>query len=356
MKQEHHLLNQRYRQLLQRQFRTRFPEQLPGLTLSVEPSTRACRILHWYDERGRAKDKKPITCCFGHKHGRGFVVELEDGRVVLVGRDCAKKDFGFEFDDVVKGFEHERDLQFQVRRLIAVRQALPAAKAELLRLASDTRFDSFWQTLMRRYGKASLRLAAGVRSTRGTLVGVRQERDREAEASAAKKANPYLFDAYEAAATTEERRIATARIEKYINSCGAIYKNVEFPMGPCDGWRLLDGTSRPVMANLFSKAVATLERADNGKAIEHWSKTDFAQLRRDLDEFFLTIQQARDAVVDLLRFASLANRERIAGWAMQCALEIEISLPDGYGWPATPALDALREARSGSAPDEALAA
>lgn len=299
--------------------------------------------MHWYDERHRAKDKKPITCCFGHKHGRGFVVELEDGRLVLVGRDCAKKDFRFEFDVIVKGFEDEQNLQFQVRRLFAVKATLPAAEAEL-RTLDLTAFDTFWQTLTRRYGTASRKLATGVKSSQGTLMGVRQERNKEAEAREAKKANPRLFDDYDSAKTPEERRVATARIDKFIASRPRIFKDVEFPMGPCDGWQLLDGSKRPVMANLLAQAVAAAGRADNGKPVERWTKADFAQMRRDLDEVFATPDTGKEAVANLLRFASPANRERIADWAMQCKLDIEINLPDGFGWPATPALDALRAA------------
>jgi hypothetical protein len=344
-------LTERYQQLLARQFRVRFPEQLPGLTLSAEPGVKARRIVHWYDERARSQDKKPITCCFGHPHGRGFVVELEDGRLVLVGRDCAKKDFGFEFDEIVKGFEAERDLQFQVRRLLAVKAALPAAVAELRTLAADARFDAFWQDLMRRYGKASLKLAAGVRTSQGTLMGVRQERNKEAEAREAKKSNPGLFDDYEAADTPEERRVAAARIDKFIQSRPPIFKDVEFPMGPCEGWRLLDGSKRPVLTNLLAQAIAAAGRASIGKPIEQWTKADFAQMRRDLDEVFTTLDTAKEAVEDLLRFTSPANRERIADWAMQCKLNIEIIVPDGFGWPVTPALDALRVA-SGNVDDE----
>lgn len=346
-------LTERYQQLLARQFRARFPERLPGLTPSVEPGVKARRIVHWYDERHRAKDKKPIRCCFGHSHGRGFVVELEDGRLVLVGRDCAKKDFGFEFDEIVKGFEAEQDLQFQVRRLLAVKAALPAALAELRKL-DLTAFDAFWRSLQRQH--ASQRLAKGVRSSQGTLMGVRQVRNKEAETREAEKANQRLFDDYDAAETPEERRIATARIEKFIASRPRIFKDVEFPMGSCDGWRLLDGTKRPVMASLLAQAIAAAARADNGKPVERWTKADFAQMRGDLDEVFDTLDAAKSAVADLLRFASPANVERIADWAMQCKLDIEIKLPDGFGWPATPALDALDTARSNAALEEALAA
>ncbi len=351
-----HVLPERYEQLLARQFRRRFPELMTGLTLTVEPGVKARRIVHWYDERDRAKNKKPITCCFGHLHGRGFVVELEDGRLVLVGRDCAKKDFGFAFDEIVKGFEAEEDLQFQVRRLLAVRAALPAALGELRKLSTDTRFDAFWRSLSLNYGTASRKLATGVRSSQGTLMGVRRERNKEAEAREAKKANKGLFDAYDEAETPEERRVATTRIDKFLKSRPHIYKDVEFPMGPCDGWQLLDGSKRPVMASLLAQAVAAAERAGNGKPVERWTKADFAQMRADLDELFDSLDTARNAVTDLGRFASPANRERIADWAMQCKLDIEISLPDGYSWPNLPALDGLRVARTGTDEDAREAA
>lgn len=351
-------LSERDRQLLARRFRIREPEKYPGLTERLEKGAVPVRILHEYDETppgGRKAGHKPhVRCCFGHPHWHGYVVEFEDGSIGLLGENCARRDFGNDVIDAIKGvFDAERDRQYQINRLFAIRAAMPAALGELRKLAGDTRFDSFWRTLPQRYGKACREMARGVRSSQGTLMGIRQERNENAERKEAEKANPDLFDAYEAAESQEERRIAAARIKKFIERRPRIYKNVEFPMGQCDGWGLLDGSKRPVMADVLARAIAAAERADDDKPIERWGKADFARMRGDLDELFAKVDEARKAVTELLRFASPANRERIADWAHQCGFDIEIQLPDGFGWPATPALDALS---AEEANDHAMAA
>ncbi|MCB1520984.1 MAG: hypothetical protein KDJ37_10465 [Hyphomicrobiaceae bacterium] len=337
-------LSERYQQLLARQFRIRFPDQLSGLTPSVEKGVKAQRIVHWYDERARAQDKKPLKCCFGHPHGRGFVVEIEDGRLVLVGRDCAKKDFGFEFDEIVKGFEAEEDLQFQVRRLLAVRETLPAALAELRTLPVAT-YDDVWRSFTTGYGKAGRLLAKGLRSSQGRLIAYRRERNEAAEEASARRANKRLFEAWESADGAEQRKLA-AEIRRFIDSREPIYKEVPIDMGPCDGWRFILQSERSTPARLVEEATALLTHADDGRPVEQWGKSDFARLRRNMDEAFQKLDAAADLVADLLRLTSPTNMERIADWAMQAGVDIRLDVPHGYRWPVTPALNSLRAAQT----------
>lgn len=99
-----------------------------------------------------------------------------------------------------------------------------------------------------------------------------------------------------------------------------------------------------------------MSTTDDSKPIELWGKLAFVRLQRDLDAVFGKLDEAAGLVADLQRLAGPENRERIADWAMQCKVDFEISLPGGFGWPGTPALDALRAARSDFAKEEALAA
>ncbi|MBA4132875.1 MAG: hypothetical protein C0519_15805 [Hyphomicrobium sp.] len=178
-------------------------------------------------------------------------------------------------------------------------------------------------------------LAKGVRSSQGRLIAYRKELDRRATEAAAERAQPNLF--------RSTGRAAVAAQRKYLDA-HPVYKDVPVDMGPCDGWRLLIVSERSTPARLVAEAFDILSKADDDKPIERWGRTDFARLRRSIEDAFAKLDEAAGLVADLLRLASPANQERIAAWARECKHEFEIRLPEGYGWPATPALDALRSA------------
>lgn len=342
------MLSERDRLLLQRRFRIKEPQSYPGLTERIEKGAVPVRILHDYDETPpgglKAGHKPHIRCCFGHLHWHGYVSEFEDGRVGLLGERCARRDFGKDVIDAIeRDFNAERDRQFEIQRLLAIRQVLPAALSELRDL--DVRgFDIVWQNFTRRYGKASQMLARSVRSFQGRLIAYRKEYDRKATEAAAEKARPDLF---------RSGNVAAQR--KYLEQ-NRVYKDVPVDMGSCDGWRLLNASERSTPARLATEAYDLLSKADDAKPIERWSQKDFTRMRRALEDAFAKLDEAAGLVADLLRLASPTNRERIADWAVECKLDFEITLPDGYGWPTTPALDALREVRMDAAIVEALAA
>lgn len=351
MKRERNVLSERDRLLLQRRFRIKEPQKFPGLTERIERDAAPVRILHDYDETpagGRKAGHKPhIRCCFNHLHWHGYVTEFENGCIGLLGEDCARRDFG---DDVIDAIERvyiaERDRQFEIQRLLAIRQVLPSALSELRDL--DVRgFDVVWQSFTHRYGKASQMLARGVRSSQGQLIAYRKELDRKATETAAEKVRPDLF--------RSTGRAATAAQRKYLDA-NPVYKDVPVDMGPCDGWRVLIASERSTPARLAAEAFALLSKADDDRPIERWGRADFARMRGAIEDTFAKLDAAAGLVADLLRLASPVNRERIADWAHVCKLDIEISLPDGYGWPATPALDSLRTAANGTDEDAREAA
>lgn len=366
MKRERTVLSARDRELLEHRFCIKEPQKLSGLTERIEKGAVPVRILHGYDETpqgGRKAGHKPhIRCAFGHLHWHGFVVELEDGRTALIGEDCARDHFGKEIIDHIEGvYNDQKDRQFEVRRLMAIRAAFPAAFEELRALTGTTAvqgFDAFWKTLSHKHGKASRELAACVRSSQGRLIDYRKERDERAEEIAAKKSKPELFDAVDTASTLEARRIAVGRLKKFLDSQPHRYKEKPVDIGPCDGWRLLNGSERP-LAKLIGEAVLLGARIDQAKPIEQWGKSDFARMRRTLDELFAKLDEASGIVADLVKLTSSANLERIADWAHQRGQNIQVSdleLPPGYAWPQTPAIDALRAAREDSSIELALAA
>lgn len=56
------------------------------------------------------------TVCGAHRHWKGYVVELDDSRHALLGGDCGRQAFGFEWDEVEADFIRQQDRQRDLRR------------------------------------------------------------------------------------------------------------------------------------------------------------------------------------------------------------------------------------------------
>lgn len=125
----------------------------------------------------KAGHKEHIPCAFGHgvKHWKGYGIELEDGRRALIGKDCGKKHFGLDFQSFENSFRAEATRQYELNRLIALREAMPAALAELAALASKPAviaYDAYWNAMRRHFGNMSQALAKSVRSYQGRLMTI----------------------------------------------------------------------------------------------------------------------------------------------------------------------------------------
>lgn len=361
------VLSERDRDLLDYRFRITEPHKYPGLTPRLEEGARPVRILHYYDETppgGRKAGHKPhVYCAFGHLHWHGFVVEIEDGRVALIGQHCAREHFGDEvIDDIEKTFNAAKDRQFEIRRLQAIRAALPAALVEFQNLARDpaiTGFDAFWNKLQRENGKASRELAASVRSSQGRLIGYRKERDTDQEEKAAKKARPDLFQDVDYASTESERRSAVKQLKRFLDEQPRQFKVVPFDMGACDGWRLLNGATRPKLETLVAGAALKAKDADKGNAIAQIGLSGFAEIRNELKEAFENLDEALRCLKELATLTSPANVERISDWAIQNGHDIAVLQrvsPTDFSQPSAPALSALRSALQGEFSEQDLAA
>jgi len=346
------------RNLLTQQFRIREPQSLAGLTLSAKRGVKAKRILYWYNE-ATPDNNKPVLCAFGHPHGKGLVVELEDDSIILVGHTCALKDFGFDIGVIMNDFDAAQDRQFQLLRLVAIREALPGALRELCGLKylpAVLGYDAYWRAFQQHFGELHSKLQRCVKTNVGRLVNIECVRDGNAEEKAARKERPELFKAHEKADPSRKKYLAD-EIKKFIDARHKRYKNVSVDLGQCASWQLLDPRSLSPR-DLIADVVATAESLGVHRLSSTFTKRDFAKVRNGVDRISEKLANATARIDDLYRFTSEANIALIAQWARGEGLDIiaegrtliaesyVLAPPALAAWPKLPQFERLEGARA----------
>src|SRR5579871_2045899 len=90
--------------------------QRPGFTPNIDPDTVALKAII-----GSYAFKTFIPCGLSSchtPHGRGYLVQAVDGRLTNIGKDCGKKYFSVDFEQMVKIYD--RDLRAKERREVLV--------------------------------------------------------------------------------------------------------------------------------------------------------------------------------------------------------------------------------------------
>lgn len=190
------------RLLLAREFNAPDPESLPGLLKALPPGAEIHDILYRYDvtpEGGmKNRHRRPfIYCahCQGAHHWRGFVIQLDDddASVALIGEDCGEKQFDLHFRLVENDFHAARARQDNLRRVIEIRQLIPAFERELDAVARSGALSAFdaYMTGLLSFGKLRFVLEHLVRHNDGVLNCRVVHRDHEAEERYAKTLPQY---------------------------------------------------------------------------------------------------------------------------------------------------------------------
>jgi hypothetical protein len=113
-------------ELLEKTFTTGDPENLANLCLEVPPEDQIPIVEYAYDFRATKRDRIRCVHCKYHNHLAGFVLQLSDGRRYLVGHECGDKLYGAKFDIIHREFEAARSRALLLKRMRALRAALPA--------------------------------------------------------------------------------------------------------------------------------------------------------------------------------------------------------------------------------------
>jgi hypothetical protein len=366
------------RLLMERQFDTPDPERLPGLVDRLPEDAAIDGILFRYDvtpDGGmRNREGRPrIHCahCNGARHWRGFVIELKDGAMALLGEDCGEKQFGIDFRRVESDFHGARGQQFDLRRVMELRALLPAAEAELealRRCGAMAAFDTYMSGL-RKFGKLAGVLQRIAEKDGGMLTCTSFQRDVEAEARRAEKIPEarHYREKIAGAQTEYMRREREKEYRRYLDGLPPIGHDVVETIGRLAGggiFVMAPGGMVTGMRAARDLLTGEIEAFLCSHSDEWHNKR---RLRKGIDTLrqgMGLVYRAFGLLAELERFTAPENLAAIAAWSQR---EVEVpqprivapviangrvltdedgeyalTLPPASAVPATPHLDALR--------------
>ena len=364
--------------LLEREFVTRDPERLAGVSKTLPNNYLTAEIEFWYDltpPKGQERDY--VWCAHDGRetHWKGYAMKTNDGVRFLIGKDCGKEIFGHDFNMIARGFSalHTRQgYLIQHRSTVA---ALPPAIEELRRLIDHPmlgQYEAVKRRLRSEMPDLHRGLVAAVSQRGGSLVVEDWVRDYAAELRRAERQGDE-DEELERAREKKERGEMTLtafkrvrediRLRQKSRDNDPIFTMVERSVGTVSGGDLFRFDRAPIkvlqaklgeLRNLQDELSAQTEGISARKF-----QAAFRKLRECIQVLEVQLQRVR-APVDFFTQRNLAT---VAGWATSIPNcdgkyrsvgrtivweasrdDVEVTLPPGYEVPAAPKLEVLKMA------------
>ncbi len=124
--------------LLEREFVARDPEGLARLSKTLPNNYVTAVIEYWYNLTPPKGQERDFAWCAhdGKKtHWKGYVMKTKDNVRFLIGKDCGKEIFDYDFNVIARGFNAQRTRQLYLIQHRSTVAALPPAIEELRRLS-----------------------------------------------------------------------------------------------------------------------------------------------------------------------------------------------------------------------------
>lgn len=112
-------------ELLSAHLRVENPEMEDNIVATIPDTNELPTIVADYNMRPEGGKNIPdfhetyIWCahCNAKTHWNGYIARLQNGTGFLVGKDCGKKHYGIDFDEVEKVFKAQKDRQYYLQQL-----------------------------------------------------------------------------------------------------------------------------------------------------------------------------------------------------------------------------------------------
>lgn len=331
-------LTEEHRALLAREFDTSDPERMLDLRSTLPADAVVKKILFKYDKRPPGgmlnRELRPfIRCahCKFKRHWRGFVVELMDDTLALIGEDCGEDQFGITFRLVHDDFNAQIAQQKDLRRVMKLRALLRPFADELQGLKQAVAFAAFDDYLagLRRFGRLYGVLTEAAQLKGGLLTYRVIERNLEAEEQNA-RAHPQYKHHQERIAGAQTDFIRRSRVEDqkvWLASLPRVEKERVVAVGKFVGGGIfaMDRDSRLAVDMRAPRALLT-QRIDEfmGNRSDYWTSRRLTAASKDLQRGVELLQRALDLLQSLDDFTAATNLALIADWSQR---EVSVPLP-----------------------------
>lgn len=304
------------RALLERNFFIEDPVVLASIVDAI-PADVSTPGIAWKYDLPHSRPKVRCAVCGAHRHWKGYVVDLGEGRHALLGGDCGRDAFGFVWDREESAFLRLQDRQLDLRRYVAAEPFMASLEAELaeaLRSDEVAVFERYMAELRKTFGKFSQALVRAARSD-GRLEGTEKKPDLGASRELARIQRPDLFTAIELAPSEVALDSAKRRLAKYLETTGRVLVDAEVIVGYMDGRILFTQGGLPSLVQPLAAALSAIKAARavapaeaDGIGFDVIRTLENVRVALEEMQRALTIADAFD------RFTSIENTALVAEW------------------------------------------
>lgn len=353
-------------ELLGKELTIEDPASVAGLVERLPDDSTPVRILFKYNLNGSGRSLLRCSHCHRPNHLKGYVVQLDNDATALIGSDCGRNAFGFDWDAVTKEFQAEIDRKIDVMRLVKVASILPRLIDQIETVIAEgefAAFDLFLDQLRRGFGKLGQALARAARDS-GRMVAVVEVRSRRLEEDHARRTVPHLVENLEHAATPEDRKSAKRILDSWIEREGQRFTSTESDFGRCAGWQIFEGGG----ASALTLAESTRQKLQSSNELisqTNASAADQSKALKYVQDACESATLAMSLCSHFERFIAADNLKAVTAWltaspgvtthpvrAIPGGLDwrgSRLTIPQNWQIPALPALTEMKDALMSSA-------
>lgn len=281
-------------------------------------------ILLQYDvtpPKAEAQKRAYVWCghCGKHTHWRGYIVELEEGPRVNIGRDCGSQQFGLSFNTVENSFNARLERQNLLPHISRLHRALPVlqgAVRAMLQHPATTDADDLAAGLEARALRLWRHLQSSAHSSILQLSTFETVLDREGMEQTRANIRARFAREIESAPTKTARTKARLGMRDALASVGERYREEVTEYGVLHGagfagrgMRL--GQTLGLLSRGLHELSDQLQVADSDALSDQSIKNALQSARNLLSQ----ADQASDTFALAAEFRNGANLARLAAWA-----------------------------------------
>jgi len=306
------LISESDTKLLDRDLSINDPTVLEGLVSKICPDDKLENVLFRYDVAivyGRSASRVHCAHCNAPRHHKGWVVELNEGRKALIGKDCGHKQFELDFKHSENNF---KSLEARKNNLMWLQEAAIRIKEtsrrynSLLREPSFTHYNDFMRQLRKEHGQLSQRLGQMLREYPGNLTALIKVRDHQREDARIDQERK----SRKLSGSSDDKRLEK-ELKQLKRTLPPIYRSDPKHIAQCLGSAALNPSDPLQIAKSAAAGLSALADKINGSASETWDKHSFLQAKREEEGLMLKMLSAIEQVNSLADFMSPINLGRI---------------------------------------------